>query len=628
MKLRKVQIDGKKITERVARSSEENLVIVNACVGSGKTFIAENAFGDFINLHRDNKTVQMFVTPRIRLCDQQSESIIRTLESEYGLINKKDFQLVHVDCTKNEFNWRNPYLSGNHIIFVICSENLFGSDISVVNAKVPRWTRWLKNFEAWKNMEYNLGFAAFDEAHNYENDSKYIVKTDESINKFFKVVLLSGTPSAFQKELTKTHRKNVCTCTPKEAMENKWIVKPSLNLIIGNKDTQMARAIESILIREKAKYKKEPFKPTIMVNFGGIDDIGHIHEMEYFKKNAGKKFHFVTLHSEKEHTKNNVVETLKPTIDGNIVKEKEAYNAIQSIDNRCTYFSDDLPIIVGQVQMLGEGINVNSFNACLITTNSDKTAMQQIGRIVRNYTFNGKTKINDGHANIYVMVDNIDSIETLLVNLNNYDLTDDCYSWGDKVDISTSSSAESTVDEIPELTNVKWEEIESINKLKLKIINITLRVNDKNFKKVTRSLFKEYLAENDIDGDGISDITELDKLLTELSDTGLIKLWTNQKFDKKIEHQTRTRIKANSNTSKTVHNNRKSKQQNETQLLSFRIWMNWLFSCQDAMRRSLTLRKLWKIDRLTAFKRILDDDKIAEYLYKHLSEKIIEMIEQ
>ena len=55
------------------------VVPVNACVGSGKTTVACNAFGQFITASKDKKTIQMFVTPRIRLCDQQNNEIKKFL---------------------------------------------------------------------------------------------------------------------------------------------------------------------------------------------------------------------------------------------------------------------------------------------------------------------------------------------------------------------------------------------------------------------------------------------------------------------------------------------------------------------------------------------------------------------
>src|SRR5574344_2177687 len=97
---------------------------------------------------------------------------------------------------------------------------------------------------------------------------------DNILTDYFKnIIFMSGTPAAFQRELSKTWSKNVCSCSPKDAMENDWICKPTLNLVKGNTDTDWSRAIVAVLNREKAICKKEVFKPRLMVNCGSIDAI-------------------------------------------------------------------------------------------------------------------------------------------------------------------------------------------------------------------------------------------------------------------------------------------------------------------------------------------------------------------
>ena len=100
----------------------DGIVPVNACVGSGKTAVACYAFGKFIVDNIYSKTIQMFVTPRIRLCDQQNKEIESFLESEFNLKNGPDYALIGVDCTKHQFNKKNDLLESRHTIFVICDE--------------------------------------------------------------------------------------------------------------------------------------------------------------------------------------------------------------------------------------------------------------------------------------------------------------------------------------------------------------------------------------------------------------------------------------------------------------------------------------------------------------------------
>lgn len=93
-----------------------DIIPVNACVGAGKTSVACYAFGKFISEHADHKTVQMFVTPRIRLCDQQTKEIAWFLECEFGLKPDVDFSIIPVDCTKGCYNKKSDTLVSKHTI--------------------------------------------------------------------------------------------------------------------------------------------------------------------------------------------------------------------------------------------------------------------------------------------------------------------------------------------------------------------------------------------------------------------------------------------------------------------------------------------------------------------------------
>lgn len=541
MKLRKWQNDALKVIKRTVKSNDKTIIPVNACVGSGKTFVAESAFGEFIKLHHNEKTVQLFVTPRIRLCDQQAESIKKTLTTSFKL-NDNDYKIEQVDCTKKDYNWRSSKLYAKHVIFVICSESLFGLDPAINNAKVSRFTGWLRNFKEWQKQGYMLGFAAFDEAHNYENSKDYIINTEESVDNFFKVMLLSGTPSAFQKDLTNLHHRNVCDCEPKVAIENGWIVKPTLNIVKGCAETTWARAIVAVLNKEIEICSNEVFKPRIMINCSGIDEIKKLRDLAYFKENAGKKFHFISLHSIKQYTnENNESDEIKPMIDNEEVdglmaygKDEEddkhtAYGKIRRIDSD-TAFDDDLPIIVAQVQMLGEGINVSSFNACLTSTNSEKTVMQQVGRIIRNYKYKGKEKVKNGHANVYAMYDNENTLINLFKNLNEYKLTDNCFQWGDKIDVSTSAGTSVDNNEAISLNmNFHWEEIDPNNDIEIVAAQNAAYVD--TVKRIPKEIIYRILSGRDLDGNGIPDKFEFDEVIKILCENGYVKQYSKIKIN-------------------------------------------------------------------------------------------------
>lgn len=479
------------VIDSVIENGMNTIIPVNACVGSGKTHVACYAFGKFITEHKSQSTVQMFVSPRIRLCDQQSQEISDYIELVFGLIEGTDYKIVPVDCTKQDFNKKNDTLVNRHTIFVICDKSLWGTEPNVEDLNY-RWHNWLHNFNVYRRRRKIFGFAAFDEAHNFNNNHD---KIESEITKYFTPILMSGTPAPYQKELTSTYSKNICVCSPSLAMKNKWICKPSLNLIFGGLSVWPA-AIVATLNREIELCRSEKFNSRIMVNCGSIDVIKALIELPYFQENIGKKFHMITLHSKKSYEDEDFsIQNVEPTIDLRVVSADEAYDKIENIDNN-TAFNDDLPILVAQVQMLGEGINVKSFNAIITASNNDKTAMQQIGRCVRNYTLGNTTKVNNGHANVYVLTDNVENILNLMLNLEEYDLTDDCFDWGKKVDLSTGSSDKSDETVIRELSDADWDEIDEHNDLS--ILELLGRYNKKKEKQILKDICDTVFADDHV----------------------------------------------------------------------------------------------------------------------------------
>lgn len=309
-------------------------------------------------------------------------------------------------------------------------------------------------------------------------------------------MLASGTPSAFQREISKSRdwRKNTCECSPAEAMEKKMICKPSLNLITGNASTDFPNAILVALKREIEICKSEDFAaPCMLVNCSGIDQINSILKYDLISRKIGHDFHVITIHSAKGYADDEGVKNvLLPQVDGKDVESRDAYDIIEKLDDG--YFGDDLPIIVFQVGMIGEGINVKSFSSTIVTTHTDKTAMQQIGRAVRDLKKNGKTKINDGHANVYAFFDNVEELKMLIVNLQNYDLTDACFDWGKKIDVSGSSSLEHNDENdcFTELNEFSWSDLNGT----LEVITIMSAAEIKTKKIYTNEFIEDLLEEN------------------------------------------------------------------------------------------------------------------------------------
>lgn len=123
--------------------------------------------------------------------------------------------------------------------------------------------------------------------------------------------------------------------------------------------------------------------------------------MRVFKENAGDLFNIISIHTEKG--------AKKPMVNGVEVNGDEAMRVISSLDKnggdilKRYGVKPDIMTVVFQVDMLSEGINVKSFNSVIVTTSMLRRAMQQFGRVFRNYDIEGFSKRENGHASVYVV---------------------------------------------------------------------------------------------------------------------------------------------------------------------------------------------------------------------------------
>lgn len=455
-------------------NTEHNAIPVNACVGSGKTMLTALAFGDFIQKHSNEKTVQMFITPRIKLCKQQLTEIATKVKEQFPeldfLNGGAKYQIIPVDHTQDCYNKKNPFLSAQHVVFIVCEASLWGED---KNEPGKRWNGWMKSFKAWEKQGYVFGNAAFDESHNYKNHDKveklfgqlvfrkgmhFDLKRSSLIRWFKNIMLLSGTPAAYQKDLTSAFPKNVCSCPLNLAIREEWVCSPVLNLVKHDLDSAEKIYSNAVIQVVKHEQKLNPANGVrLLVNFNSIDEIAYFTRDKYIKENKGKLFHLYTIHSDKtfndkQYTGSSLFGlTERPMIDDVEMSSGDVYSELEKIDSK--QFSK--PVIVCQVAMIGEGINISSFNSVITKSNSDVTAMQQIGRVLRR--FNGKER-----PNVYCLYDNVDSLKSLLSELMlERDLTADCFSWGDKIDVKTGSSQEEKNEkETADMASNGWEKID------------------------------------------------------------------------------------------------------------------------------------------------------------------------
>lgn len=438
--LRPWQVFAKNKINEIAEQEAHALIAVNACVGSGKTTVAMQAMVDFIKKNELNETIQVFVCPRLALCDQQA----REIEKYFTDSQIESSTVICYNCEgekPKEFTDHNQ-----HIVLVAC-------DKSIWDDKLPAFKRLLENREC--------GVIAYDEAHNYSahcsqmfhytEDESLPYTADDGLATYFETSLfMSGTPNEYQIKLAKDNHpielsiKDAISVTPRP-----YICKPTLNLVHSKDEVFDVRLIRDAIIaiknHEKDLYENNEYmQPRILVCADGIDTIQNI------KNELGNDCHIILLHSVKETNINNEVETFEPEINGIKKNKTEVMEILDAIDSgsekASELLSDKKPIIVLQVDMISEGVNIKSFNSVFITSHTQTKQMQQIGRVLRHFEVkdeNGSIlfdKNTSGLANIYCPISNEAEVGELLYNLEQAGLSEGCFEWGKIVNVTHSSA--------------------------------------------------------------------------------------------------------------------------------------------------------------------------------------------
>ena len=447
-------------------STKGNFLSIAACVSSGKTLLAMEGMSRGIEkaIELNAKTFQVFVCPRLNLCNQQAKEIYDHMKSKNLPVavllynsgegklgsNYKEISVLEPSsrhCEKSE----ELFKGSNHIIIVACDASIWNKRKEngdfIPNENI--FKSILKNNEVFGRK--NLAII-YDEAHNYESH----FKTIREISEFFNVsVLMSGTPGEKQREIHNNSNDSISYSIRSAILDN-IICKPTLNLITdydGQDESYFESAVRSILTLENTLHKK-PFNPRILVCGSSIDAIHCIYT-------KFSNCNIIKYHSDKKCDSDNIPITIKSVLINGTTGKKEGksddeiFNILESLDTK-NYFNNDLPIIAFQVDKISEGINIRSFNSVLITSQSDTKEMQQIGRILRDWTIDGKSKKDYDATNIYATCKNKEDIRDLILNLEEYDLTDDVFKWGKM--ISASNGSTSPKDGIPVLNT--WKSIE------------------------------------------------------------------------------------------------------------------------------------------------------------------------
>lgn len=407
---------------RQASKSNSNrfheFVSVDASVGSGKTDVASYAIYDYISRHPGSTTASIFIAPRINLCRQQMNAIrdyagwmiqhnteIPPDRLRYIAIDSRTPERHDIESLKN-------MAPGYHYIFVICAASYFSKD------KYRPF--WEQIFERWQSRGVKMGVRVYDESHNYKSKAELIVARAWY---FCTDLLMSGTVARYQREMGAEYE---AQCTVKTAMENGWTVKPKLYFVNGDWNIAFKRILLDVVEKELVLSRGEGVAPKMMVSCKNIKQIDEILSMPVFEKGAGDVFNVISIHSEKPG--------IRPRINGREVSPHEALKVIAALDGgNQTKLAENgvnpaLMSIVLQVDMLSEGINVKSFNSVIVTTSVIRKAMQQFGRVFRNYDIEGFSKRLNGHASVYVVQKEVKTFLKFFNELKvNYGVDFDCF---------------------------------------------------------------------------------------------------------------------------------------------------------------------------------------------------------
>lgn len=417
--------------------SEHNLWFANCCTGSGKSYVGFEAVIQNImfNEGREKKSISVFIAPTIMPSNQIKGECVKYFEKHYpNMVDKVNFSVFNRESTDNRINLAKPIYWAKdskvrHYVVSYCYDSFFGNE-TIGNRYDAIYNGLLATTTS--NKDIVCGTIVFDEAHNYGSrwseitgysatSSTNIIPTPEDVNiltkLFSDVVCMTGTPNVYQCWMSQDERWSkdyVVSVNYATAMKNGWIVSPDVFVIMVN-DVKSGLEDAAITAMENERHidaAKIPgvsnVAPHMLVNAPDINTANNVGKnlWEFY----GGKVGVSILHSNKKvndtgRGKNGMF-SLTAQIDGKEMGSKAARDSIMEIDQ--TDVGKER--IVTQVEMISEGINVNSFDCSLLTSHSDVNNIQQIGRTLRNFA--GKN-----HASLYCVAENQDDVAQLVSDL-------------------------------------------------------------------------------------------------------------------------------------------------------------------------------------------------------------------
>ncbi len=630
LKERTWQWEAKEAIDK-ALDKNQKLFAINACVGSGKTNVAFEAMISFIEKFNPEKSVQVFICPRLSLCDQQLSEMKDYIETA-GI--KGDFVLLN--SSNNNKGFEHLSMKGGilnspenkHVFVVACDASIWGGKKDEAKIRFSRFKKFLENE---KKLGRSIGVIAYDEAHNYKGNGDALKSEIDKLSKLFKISLfMSGTPAKYQFDIFNSTTNNAL-CSVATAGANGWICKPTLNLVydrepsLDTKEIQLFKSeVEMIIKNETKRFEQYEGKyPRILICASGIDPITDI-------KDKIKGVHVFAIHTYKKGSEKNKSVDATSTINGKVVEKSTILSMLDALDNNDLNFEVkdsnnlftakdflDKPLVVFQVDTISEGVNVKSFSAVYISTHSGQKQVQQIGRVLRNSNFPVNKNQNE-LAQVYVGVNNASEVAELMLTLQEYSLGDEepWKSWLKLGDIYESSGAVKS-DEPPEFK--KTHAIEA------QIDIETLFKMEFNNNKVFKSFDKVDLSEEEL-----SDLQSLWDFYSSKSFTNnkgfSVTAIKKQIEDKKAKPSSEVEeLEATENvedlneekpTRDVVTKTEDVEKEEKSNKLSFKEMITYYIKQIQKNRASETLSKYYNEDRAGFISLIVEDEKIADILTK------------
>lgn len=620
--------------EAIDKALDENqkLFAINACVGSGKTNVAFEAMISFIEKFNPEKSVQVFICPRLSLCDQQLSEMkeyITTagIEGNFVLLNSSSNNngFEHLSVKDGNLNPLSP--ENKHVFVVACDASIWGG--KKVEAKI-RFNRFKKFLENEKKLGRSIGVIAYDEAHNYKGNGDVLKSEIDVLSKLFTISLfMSGTPAKYQFDIFNSTANNAL-CSVATAGANGWICKPTLNLVydkkpdLTTKEIQLFKSeVEMIIKNETKRFEQYESKyPRILICSNGIDPITDI-------KNKIEGVHVFAIHTCKKGSEKNKFVNATSTINGKDVEKSTILSMLDALDNNDLDFEVDgfiakdfldKPLVVFQVDTISEGVNVKSFSAVYISTHSGQKQVQQIGRVLRNSNFPVNKNQNE-LAQVYVGVDNAYEVAELMLTLQEYSLGDEepWTSWLKLGDIYESSGAVNS-EESPEFRKTHSIEaqidIESLFKMEF------------NNNKVFKNFDKVDLSDEELDD--LQGLWGFFSSKSQACNVGFsatsIKKQIEDKKAKPSSEKEENRVDSETSKESSVKEveSKNTDDEGKTNKQSFKEMITYYIRQIQKNRASENLNKYYNADREGFINLIVEDEKIASLLTKVFAKRNIQ----